>query len=69
MCRRARQRLLSGAPSRARPGPAVQQGLIEMVRDFCDHANAICEQCRLPELLRDWKQKYCGMQFGVYRAR
>jgi hypothetical protein len=35
-------------------GTAAQQGLIQMVRDFCDHSNAICEHCKLPELLKDW---------------
>jgi hypothetical protein len=33
---------------------AAQQGLIQMVRDFCDHSNAICERCKLPELVKDW---------------
>ena len=52
--RLARQRLLGGAPRRALPGAAAQQGLIQMVRDFCDHSNAICERCKLPELVRDF---------------
>ena len=25
-----------------------------MVRDFCDHSNAICNRCKLPELVKDW---------------
>ena len=50
----ARQRLLGGATRRAFPGAAAQQGLIQMVRDFCDHSNAICERCKLPELVRDF---------------
>ena len=50
--RLARQRLLSGAPRRALPNAAAQQGLIQIVRDFCDHSNALCENCRLPELVR-----------------
>jgi len=33
-------------------GVAAQQGLIQIVRDFCDHSNAICENCRFPELVR-----------------
>jgi hypothetical protein len=53
--RLARQRLLGGAPRRALPGAAAQQGLIQIVRDFCDHSNAICESCKLPELVRDWR--------------
>jgi hypothetical protein len=34
----------------------AQQGLIQMVRDFCDHSNAICDRCKLPDLVRDWRQ-------------
>jgi len=59
LLRLARQRLLGGAPRRALPGAAAQQGLIQMVRDFCDHSNAICEHCKLPELVRDWLQNKC----------
>jgi len=59
--RLARQRLLGGTSRRALPGAAAQQGLIQMVRDFCDHSNAICESCKLPELVRDWRSlKPCG---------
>jgi hypothetical protein len=59
--RLARQRLLGGAPCRALPGAAAQQGLIQIVRDFCDHSNAICERCKFPELVRDWRSlKPCG---------
>jgi hypothetical protein len=52
--RLARQRLLGGAPARSLRGAAAQQGLLQIVRDFCDHSNAICEDCRFPELVRDW---------------
>jgi hypothetical protein len=52
--RLARQRLLGGASPRALPGAAAQQGLMQMVRDFCDHSNAICDRCNLPVLVRDW---------------
>ena len=52
--RLARQRLLGAASPRALRGAAAQQGLIQMVRDFCDHSNAICDRCKLPELVRDW---------------
>ena len=51
--RLARQRLLGGnpaAPSRA----AAQQGLLQIVRDFCDHSNALCENCKLPTLVREF---------------
>jgi hypothetical protein len=28
-----------------------------MVRDFCDHSNAIYDRCKLSDLVRDWRQK------------
>jgi hypothetical protein len=52
--RLARQRLLGTASRRVLPGAAAQQGLIQMVRDFCDHSNAICNRCKLPEMVKDW---------------
>ncbi len=51
--RLARQRLLGGAPRKTLSGAAAQQGLIQMVRDFCDHSNALCDNCKLPDLV--WK--------------
>jgi Protein of unknown function (DUF2851) len=53
--RLARQRLLGNAGRRALRTAAEQQGLIQIVRDFCDHSNAVCENCRFPELVNDWK--------------
>jgi hypothetical protein len=52
--RLARRRLLGGATARALPGAAAQQGLLQIVRDFCDHSNSLCENCRFPELVRGW---------------
>jgi len=54
--RLARQRLLSG---RRMPsgGAAMQQGLLQIVRDYCDHSNAICDDCRFPELVNEWMRK------------
>jgi len=28
--------------------------LMQIVRDFCEHSNAICADCRFPELVRGW---------------
>ena len=50
--RLARQRLLGGAHSRSLKTAAVQQGLLQVVRDFCCHSNAVCEDCRFPRLVR-----------------
>jgi hypothetical protein len=52
--RLARQRLLGGASHRELRNAATQQGLIQIIRDFCDHSNSICDQCRLPELVNDF---------------
>ena len=51
----ARQRLLGVGKSRVLNSAAAQQGLMQIVRDFCEHSNAICENCRFPELVRGWK--------------
>lgn len=52
--RLARQRLLSGAPRRVLSGAAAQQGLLQIMRDFCDRSNALCEKCQFPGLVREW---------------
>jgi Protein of unknown function (DUF2851) len=51
----ARQRLLGNADARILSGAARQQGLMQIVRDFCGHSNAICADCRFPELVRGWQ--------------
>jgi hypothetical protein len=50
--RLARQRLLGGAPRGNLGGAFAQQGLMQIVRDFCDHSNAVCDNCQFPELVR-----------------
>jgi hypothetical protein len=50
----ARQRLLGTAGARVLNGAAAQQGLLQIVRDFCGHSNAVCADCRFPELVRGW---------------
>jgi hypothetical protein len=50
----ARQRLLGGSPSRTLRSAAAQQGLMQIVRDFCEHSNAVCENCRFPDLVQAW---------------
>jgi len=49
--RLARQRLLSNAPRQAFRSAAEQQGLMQIVRDFCANSNSVCEGCRFPELV------------------
>jgi hypothetical protein len=53
----ARQRLLGIGKSRALASAAAQQGLMQIVRDFCEHSNAVCENCHFPELVRGWKTR------------
>ena len=53
--RLARQRLLGGMLPRQLPTAAAQQGLMQIVKDFCEHSNAICADCRFPDLVRGWK--------------
>lgn len=44
---------LFGAPRPRLPRTAaVQQGLLQITRDFCDRTDALCTGCRFPELIR-----------------
>jgi len=52
--RLARQRLLGGARRSVLRSAFAQQGLMQIVRDFCNHSNAVCEDCRFPRLVKDW---------------
>jgi hypothetical protein len=51
----ARQRLLGNRSKKTLNGAAAQQGLIQIVRDFCERSNALCEHCQFPEMVREWK--------------
>jgi hypothetical protein len=51
----ARQRLLGISNAKKFRTAATQQGLIQIVRDFCENSNAVCDDCRFPELVRGWK--------------
>jgi hypothetical protein len=51
----ARQRLLGTSNARILKTVTAQQGLMQIVRDFCEHSDAVCSDCRFPELVRDWK--------------
>jgi hypothetical protein len=50
----ARQRLLGTSAAKMLKTAAQQQGLMQIVRDFCEHSNAVCADCRFPELVRTW---------------
>jgi hypothetical protein len=51
----ARQRLLGTTRAGAVKGAADQQGLLQIVSDFCEQSNAICADCRFPELVSGLK--------------
>lgn len=53
LLRLGRRRLLgeSQAPLRT---AAEQQGLLQIVRDFCDQSDALCTHCQLPDLVQQW---------------
>ncbi len=51
--RLARQRLFGGRETKTLGTAAMQQGLLQIVRDFCEQSNALCENCRFPEVVRE----------------
>jgi len=52
--RLARKRLLGSVTPKYLAGAAAQQGLMQIVRDFCEHSSALCSNCQFPELVRQW---------------
>jgi hypothetical protein len=51
----ARQRLLGSTSRKLFAQAAAQQGLLQILRDFCDHSNSVCQECRFPGLVQAWK--------------
>jgi len=49
--RQARLRLLGNLPARGLRGAAAQQGLLQIVRDFCDHSTSLCTDCKFPSFI------------------
>jgi hypothetical protein len=52
LLRLARRRLLGRGNPAVAPSAAAQQGLLQIIRDFCDHSNALCADCSFPGLVR-----------------
>src|ERR1044071_4834668 len=52
--RLARQRLLGGVSTKSLSSAALQQGLIQIVRDFCEHSDAVCTNCKFPEVVKEF---------------
>ncbi len=53
LLRQARARLFGGASPFLPHTASVQQGFLQILRDFCDRSNALCEDCRLPSLVKE----------------
>lgn len=51
--KQAELRLFSGRSPVAIKRAALQQGLLQIVRDFCLASDAICTNCRFPELVKE----------------
>jgi hypothetical protein len=51
LLRLARQRLLGRQTAGCVKSAASQQGLLQIVRDFCDHSNAVCADCSFPDVV------------------
>jgi len=56
LLRLARRRMLGRGVSAGVHSAAAQQGLLQIVHDFCDRSNAICADCQFPALVRG----FCG---------
>jgi len=54
LLRLARERLLGGAKRQVLRTAALQQGLIQVVRDFCERSNALCDKCEFPKMVLNW---------------
>ena len=52
LLRLARQRLLGGQGSVKFKSASTQQGLLQIIHDFCDRTNALCTDCTFPDLVR-----------------
>jgi hypothetical protein len=59
LLRLARQRLLGRQVAGCAKSAARQQGLLQIVRDFCDHSNAVCADCLFPDMVRQLVPEIC----------
>ncbi|HZM06358.1 MAG TPA: DUF2851 family protein [Candidatus Saccharimonadales bacterium] len=67
LLRLARNRLLGQRTSGAIKSAANQQGLLQIVRDFCDHSNAVCDDCLFPGLVQSLRPDPCANTTGAAR--
>jgi hypothetical protein len=52
LLRLARRRLLGSRETGRLQSAARQQGLLQIIHDFCDHSNSLCADCAFPDLVR-----------------
>ena len=52
LLKNARVRLMGRCDPKMLGTAADQQGVLQVLRDFCAHSNALCDDCRLPDLVR-----------------
>ena len=65
--RLARQRLLGRQPGTVGRSAAGQQGLLQIVRDFCDHSNAVCADCMFPDMVRQVNEQQVQSAVGTVK--
>jgi hypothetical protein len=53
----SRQRLFGSLSDRMLKSAAQQQGLMQIVRDFCEHSNAVCTDCHFPDQVQGWRRQ------------
>ncbi len=58
MLKLARQRMTGQTSSKVFKTAAAQQALLQITRDFCDHSNALCENCRFPDMVKSWQVQF-----------
>ena len=52
LLRLARNRLLGGQSAKRLRTAASQQGLLQILHDFCDRTDALCTDCQFPDLVK-----------------
>jgi hypothetical protein len=53
----ARQRLLGIGGERFLRRASAQQGLMQIVRDYCGNSDAVCTHCQFPDLVKEWSAR------------
>lgn len=51
----ARQRLFGDRPNAIPTTAATQQGILQIVADFCQQSNALCERCQFPRVVKEFE--------------